>query len=162
MSIQIFWSAEIDGTPAVRLAAKAWYELISNDNDHNEVSVFRDDPVFYAKLDNKVVGFLHYYVVGSTCVVLLGYVESEYRNQNIYKSLWNALVERAKKKGWKRIQGGVSLYNTLMQHVCEKLDRKLTAYIVDFDLTNQNSGVTEVCPGWMDNEISEVEEEIKN
>lgn len=64
----------------------------------------------------------------------LGYVAESARRQNVYTLLWGACVFKAKKRGVRLIQGGTACLNTRMQEVMQRLGRRASYIVYDFDV----------------------------
>ena len=64
----------------------------------------------------------------------LGFVEPRYRKQGVYRLLWEACVYKAQLKNVRSIQGGVAIGNAPMHATCEKLGRRPTYTVYDYEV----------------------------
>lgn len=116
----------VNGTDAVPIAVEGWHSLIQEGiSTSNTVLLAWDDKAVLARINDEAVGVITYNDLEwkDTFHISLGYVKPSHRRKGVYTALFNALAEKAKEKGRKRITGLHSVKNAPMHAVSNSLGR---------------------------------------
>lgn len=128
----------ISHTPANIYALKAFCELIEEGQADNVPWLSYDDNAITASLDGAVVGILVWRKTlwTKSIIIKLGYVSNGFRGAGIYTSLWNELLEIAKKEKIFNIDGATHIDNKTMRAVARKQGRTEFAVVTRFIVPN--------------------------
>lgn len=125
MEIDIVHYNGINYTPIVTLIAKAQLNLLLDGMSEPLISIFWDDDLIAAFVENKPVGFISYkyseYI--KTVNIHIGWVEPEYRRTGIYRQMWDELVIKSRDLKAKHIMSTTHLKNHQMRATAKKLGR---------------------------------------
>jgi len=128
--MNVVYYKTLRGSPGVSLAVQGWHDLLQRGmTNKTDILLYWDQQVLGATPENKSdpVGVLVYNspdAYHDTCwFISLSYVIPRYRQRGVYRSLWGTLVSRAIVLGVPCIKGAVSVRNTEMQLVMQKVGR---------------------------------------
>lgn len=134
---------KVVGTPAPAIIARAWVDLLEQGliQDHM-IPIGWDDSAFYITDGDRFVAVLSYFAAewNGGAHVKVGWVAPEYRRRGLYRRLWSALVERAREKGWMRIEGATAANNAPLQAFAASVGRELTAFSYSYAVPLGDNG----------------------
>lgn len=129
----------LNRTDALPLALEAWVELMEKELTDNTTLINWDHHAIVAYSSKYAIGVLTYQIVDWQKVlhVNIGYVRKPFRNQGIYRLLWNEVVKIAREKKMKAIAGSTHVDNTQMRAVAAKLGRIEHSINLTYDLVDE-------------------------
>lgn len=115
---------------------EAWNDLLQRGMTGGSILVDWEQCAFYAEEDGQVVGVLTYKVYDHdhSLYIAVGYVKPEYRKQGVYRSLWDAAVEKAREKSCTHVTGVTHWDNAEMQAVMKHMGREPRYITYEYDL----------------------------
>ena len=132
----------INFTPAVRLAALGWADLISSGLSGDSVLIQWDDRALVAFVKDKPAGVLVWSKIDwqRAAFVKLGFVLPEFRRAGIYRALWEALVEESRKLKLHHIEGVTWCNNSVMREVAHRQGRSERTVGLWFEIPESGGG----------------------
>jgi GNAT superfamily N-acetyltransferase len=132
--MKISYSRRAADTPAFALIAEGWNELVQGGLTpelRGDSPVGTENQVLYAEReDGEIVAFLcftHHEALSSFSVSL-AYVEPTSRKQGVFRDMWAALIERAKRAKVRRVTVDVHPDNENMTEVMSRLSMPVVAW----------------------------------
>lgn len=116
---------KVCNTDVSKFLALGWAQLIMNGNGGRDCPFGWDNPAFYIKEDGLVVAALTYSYAehNHSLLIRLGYVDASRRRKGLYRSLYEALLVKAKDLGAYEVRGITDSNNKEMQAVAIALGR---------------------------------------
>ena len=144
MDITIEHLKTLSGSPAMSIAVAGWKDLIDRGlMEENTFLLGWDNQVIVARCPSgQIVGVLIYadIVWQQKLQVVLGYVVPRFRNNGVYRQLWQALILQAQELGWLRIEGATHTRNVWMKAVMRQLRREPSHIIYQFSVPSKTEG----------------------
>lgn len=134
--IEVTVLPKINRTPAMKLLAKGWHELLEHGFTDSIVMLGWDDQGIMATLDGTPIGVIAFSesTGDDTLWIKIGYVVPTYRRCGVYRQMWDALVKLARERKLKEIQGATDPRNERMIRVNERLGRSVRALFYKYEL----------------------------
>ena len=140
MSVKVFYSKQASATDAFAFLAEGYNELVQDGHTPERLGtspVGWSNELYYATLaEGEVVGVLAWEQVPQlgALVVTLAYVEPSSRRRGVYKELFAALVEHAKKRGVRKIIHQIGVENATARSVMLATKAILTSQTFEHDI----------------------------
>lgn len=114
----------INGTRAIKLALKAWLELLEKGYSTNNLPI-EDNPAIVAWFGEHPVGFISYNNEGDCLFIETGYILPEFRERGLYSDMFNALVRKATSLNISQIASWIEPINTKMVAIAKRQGRRV-------------------------------------
>ena len=139
-TVKVYYSKQASATDAFALLAEGYNELVQDGHTPERLGaspVGWSNEVYYAAVaENEIVGVIAWDQVPQlgALVVTLAYVEPSSRRRGIYKELFAALCDHAKKRGVRKIIHQVGVENATARTVMLATKALLTSQTFEHDI----------------------------
>ena len=142
MTVKIGYSKRANLTHGFAILAEGWNDLVQDGFTPDGVAqspVLATDEVLYAvSTDGDIVGALAFRAEDEAICVHLSYVEPSSRRRGIYRQMFEALMERARASGIRKITSEVAFDNKVMHDVLRRTGRHPVAWV--YEITVEPAG----------------------
>jgi L-amino acid N-acyltransferase YncA len=139
-AVKVYYSKQASATDAFALLAEGYNELVQDGHTPDRLGaspVSWSNEVYYATVaENEIVGVIAWEAVPQlgALVVTLAYVEPSSRRRGIYKELFTALCDHAKKRGARKIIHQIGVENATARTVMLATKALLTSQTFEHDI----------------------------
>jgi len=138
-AVQVYYSKQASATDAFAILAEGYNELVQDGHTPDRVGaspIGWNNEVYYASATDEIVGVIAWEAAPQlgAFVVTLAYVEPSSRRKGIYKQLFAALSEHAKKRGVRKIIHQIGAGNATARTVLVATKAVLASQTFEHDI----------------------------